>query len=206
MAIVYPLVMPISPRARELRVTAVSSVGSSISPWTFSENVQSHPGQRWEIDISLPPMLRDDAQDWIAFLLALNGQEGTFLAGDSTMESPRGPMGGSPVVSGAGQTGITLNVSGCTNNQTPWAKAGDPIQLGTGLTTRFHRVLSDANSNGSGQVSIDLWPRVRIAPSNGATILTRNTLGLWRLATSQNSWTVGTAMLHGMMIVAVEAL
>lgn len=73
------------------------------------------------------------AEDWIASLLALKGRQGTFLLGDSILKAPRGTALGTPVVSGAGQTGDTLITSGWPVASNGLLKKGDWIQLGSGL-------------------------------------------------------------------------
>ena len=86
---------------------AVNTVGMSMSPFTYQQ-VVAHAGQRWECDVTLPAMARADAEQWVAFLVSLRGQFGTFTLGDPVGASPRGSAGGTPLVNGASQTGGTL--------------------------------------------------------------------------------------------------
>ena len=110
-------------------------------------------------------MRRDDAEAWCAFLTALNGVEGTFLMG-----VPLGPAApsGSPTVSGANQTGNTLVTAGWTNDVA--IPAGTYFQLGSGGTSTLHKVAVAATASGAGAATLEVWPRVRTAPSNGAAL------------------------------------
>lgn len=206
MAITYPLTPPSDGYAR-VRFVAVDVVGMASSPFTLQQQVQRHAGQSWSIDVSLPPIRdRDTVEQWAAFLLSLNGREGTFLMGDPTRRAPRGSGGGTPLVKGASQTGQTLAIDGCPLSTTDWLRAGDYIQLGSGSTSRMHRLLADADTNGSGEVTLDIWPRLRESPADNAPITITSPKGLWRLASNERSWDVGIGMVFGFSFVAVEAM
>lgn len=206
MAITYPLTIP-SDRFASIRIIANDVVGISASPFTLEQQVQRHPGQAWSADIKLPPIRdRDVVEQWAAFLLSLNGREGTFLMGDPTRRTPRGAAGGTPLVKGAGQTGQTLAIDGCPLSTTDWLRAGDYIQLSSGSTARLHRLLTDADTNGSGEVTLDIWPGLRSSPGDNAAVTISSPQGLWRLASNERSWDVGAGMVFGFSFSAVEAL
>lgn len=90
MAITYPLNTPTNIGIANITLMAESAVAVSQSPFTFTQQVVAHPGQRWAASISLPPMKRVDAENWIAFLLSLKGPTGTFLLGDPNAVNPQG--------------------------------------------------------------------------------------------------------------------
>jgi len=206
MAISYPLTLPSHTGIAQINFRAINTVGMSMSPFTYAQQVVAHSGQRWEADITLPPMKRADAEQWIAWLVSLRGQLGTFTLGDPIGATPRGSAGGTPVVNGADQVGGTLVIDGCTASQTGWLKAGDYIQLGSGSTATLHKVLQDANSDGSGNVSLDIWPYIRSAPNDGSTVVTSNTVGKFRLASNEQNWSINEASIYGMTFGAVEAI
>ena len=206
MAISYPLTLPSHTGIAQIDFRAINTVGMSMSPFTYAQQVVAHSGQRWEADITLPPMKRADAEQWIAWLISLRGQLGTFTLGDPTGAIPRGSAGGTPVVNGADQVGGTLAIDGCTASQTGWLKAGDYIQLGSGSTATLHKVFQDADSDGSGNVSLDIWPYIRSAPTDGSTVVTSNTVGKFRLASNEQNWSINEASIYGMTFGAVEAI
>ena len=206
MAITYPLTLPSHTGIRNITLRAVNTVGLTQSPFTYAQQAVAHSGQRWEVDVTLPAMNRADAEQWVAFLISLRGQLGTFTLGDPVGASPRGSAGGTPLVNGASQIGGTLNIDGCTASQTGWLKAGDYIQLGTAGSATLHKVLADVDSNGSGQVAVDIWPYIRTAPSDNATVVVTNTVGRFRLASNEQNWSIRETALYGITFGGVEAI
>lgn len=92
MAITYPLNTPTNLGIANITLSAENAVAISQSPFTFQQQIVAHPGQRWAASVSLPPMKRQDAEYWIAFLLSLKGQVGTFLLGDPNCVAPQGSV------------------------------------------------------------------------------------------------------------------
>lgn len=206
MPITYPLALPSHTGIRSIELRATNAVAYSRSPFTFSGQSFAYPGQMWQADVTLPPMKRADAEMWVAWLVSLRGQLGTFTLGDPIGKTPRGALGGTPLVNGAGQTGQDLIIDGCSNSITGWLKAGDYIQLGSGSTARLHKVLADVNTNASGQATLTLWPNIRTAPADNAAVTVTNTVGLWRLASNESSWSVNEASVYGISFTAMEAV
>jgi len=209
MAESFPLSLPTHTGIAQIRLLARDVVGVSTSPFNLKQQIFRHPGQRWEADVTLPPMQRADAEQWAAFLLRLRGQYGTFLLGDPANATPRGTASatpGTPVVNGASQTGDELNIDGLPTSETGYLKAGDYIQLGTGATATLHKVLEDVDSNASGEATLNLWPQVRTAPADNAAVTVSNAQGNFRLASNETMWDINNATLYGITFGAVEAL
>lgn len=209
MTINYPLSLPTVTGVAQVELRAINAVAYSRSPFTFAGQAHAYSGQMWQADITLPAMKRDAAEEWISFLISLRGQYGTFLIGDPAAATPRGlasTLAGTPIVDGANQTGGTLNIAGASRNKTGWLKAGDYIQLGTGLNSRLHKVLTDTNTDNNGDCTVDLWPHIRTAPSNQASIITSSAKGLFRLVSNETSWSVSQASIYGITFGAVEVI
>jgi len=209
MAESYPLALPAHTGIAQIRLLARNVVGVSTSPFNLKQQVFRHPGQRWEADVTLPPLQRADAELWASFLLRLRGQQGTFLLGDPANATPRGTASatpGTPVVNGASQTGDELNIDGLPTSETGYLKAGDYIQLGSGATATLHKVLEDVDSNASGEATLNLWPQVRTAPADNAAVTVSNAQGNFRLASNETMWDINSATLYGITFGAVEAL
>ncbi len=85
-----------------------------------------------------------------------------------------GAYTGTPLVNGAGQTGSSIALDGFGNNITGALKKGDIISF-AGVTrvnpmtgqayadTSTHVVTADANSNGTGQVTVSIYPAITVS-------------------------------------------
>jgi len=209
MAISYPLSLPTSIGIASITLGAENAVAISQSPFTYSQQIVQHPGQRWTASVSLPPLRRDLMEPWVAFLLSLKGQYGTFLLGDPNCATPRGSASvtpGTPVVKGASQTGDELDIDGLPTSVTGYLLAGDYIQLGTAGTSTLHKILTDVNSNGSGEATLDLWPSIRTAPLDNATVVVSAAKGKFRLANNIQQWEINNMSNYGITFDCVEAI
>lgn len=181
MAITYPLTFPTSFGFSTFSIAPDNAVAVAESEFTYEAQVQEHQGQAWEVSGALELLNRDQAEEYNAFITALNGRKGTFLLGPAGSGTTRGIATGTPVVMGAAQTGAELITDGWTISQTGILKAGDFIQLGTGATSTLHRILVDADSDGSGEATLDIWPNIITALADNATIVVSNPVGLFRM-------------------------
>lgn len=151
---------------------------TSQSPYTLAQQRFDHMGERWRAKITLPAMQRENASAWRAWVSAVSRSTGSFYLGDPYEPIPRGLALGSPTVSGGSQTGRTLVTTGWAASITGILLAGDWIQVGT----RLYMVQTDCNSDASGNATLELFPRVSTAPSNGATVVTNSPVGLFRIS------------------------
>lgn len=189
----YPLSLPSSPGFTVTNFGLRRAVGETRSPFTLSSQVQRHQGAAWFAQLSLPPMLRADAEEWNAFLLKLNGRYGYFLMGDPDAGTPRGTNSGTPVVAGGSQTGNNLNTDGWGNNETV-LRRGDYFQT---ASNTLHKLTDDATSNGSGEATLVFEPPIYSAPSDNSGLTTTNARGLFRLASNDVSWSVNSLHVYG---------
>ena len=209
MTLSYPLSTPTNIGIANITLSAENAVAISQSPFTYQQQVVAHPGQRWAASISLPPMKRPDAEYWVAFLLSLKGQIGTFLLGDPNCVTAQGSASttpGTPLVNGAGQTGDTLIIDGLPVSTTGYLLPGDYIQLGSSTTTQFYKVLTQVNTSVSGGATLDLWPNLRSSPADNATIIVANTKGRFRLKDNVTQWGINEISSYGITFDCVEAL
>ena len=209
MAISYPLNLPTNKGIMRVVMRARNVTGMSRSPFTGSIQIYLWPGEWWEAECTLPQMNRHDAELWTTFLLSLRGTSGTFLLWDPSARSPQGLASGTPVVNGSGQTGLQLATRGWTPSTSGILLAGDYIQLGASdavPSQRLYKVLTPANSDGDGNATLDIFPRLRESPADGDTITTTNPVGTFRLALNQSEWDVDAAHIFGISFKALEAI
>lgn len=188
MTITFPLTMPGERSFANVSIRANNIVEANPSPFTGNEQFYEHQGNWWTADIVLPPLKGANAARWQAFLTSLRGRAGTFLMGDPSYSGPRGAASGAPQVNGAGQTGNTLVVDGWTPSVTGILLAGDRIGMGSGSTSRMHMVLQDVNSNGSGQATLDIWPRLSYSPADNTVLEVQYPRAVFRLLQNDTGW------------------
>lgn len=388
MTISYPLSTPTNIGIANITLSAENAVAISQSPFTYQQQVVAHPGQRWAASISLPPMKRPDAEYWVAFLLSLKGQIGTFLLGDPNCVTAQGsatarrnilayseqmdngywtlsaatvtanagtapnntvtadnlientvntshylgrniawvsgttytlsvyvkrPVGSvrnvrvsfpaaqfgstsaaffdtstgavistdggvatttetlangwfrfsiskaaaasatddlrfslvlgtsnfsytgdgtsglsfwgaqlevgssptayqgvvasyGPLVNGGSQVGDALVIDGCSPSVTGFLLPGDYIQLGSSTTTQLYKVLTQVDTDASGNATLDLWPNLRSSPADNSTIIVANTKGRFRLKDNVTQWGINEISSYGITFDCVEAL
>jgi hypothetical protein len=206
MSISFPLAMPTTRAPMRVDFRAETQAGFSESPFSFSPQTYLWPAERWLGSMEWGVLGRADSDVVAAFYLALNGREGSFLMGDLMRTVPRGTWAGqSPLVNGASQTGKVLNIDGVTPTTTT-CLSGDWFQLGTGATSRIYRLTKDATANGSGQVTLDFWPRLRETPADNAALTLASPKGLFMLAGNTRGWTQADVREFGIALEFVEDL
>lgn len=209
MAISYPLSLPTTIGIENITLRAANAVAISESPFTYRQQIVSHPGQRWEASIRIPPVRKDLADAWVAFILSLKGPVGTFLLNDPDKVDPSGSASvtaGTPLVNGGGQTGDELNVNGLPPNINGYLLAGDYIQVGSGSTATLHKVLQDVDTNFSGEAILDIWPNLRFSPADASSVVVSNAKGRFRLKSNVNSWEIDNSSAYGINFEAVEVV
>lgn len=204
MAISYPLSFPSALTVSSISIAPRNAVERSESPFTFEEQIYDLGGEMITISGTMPLMTREQAEAYVSFLFKLKGRRGTFLF-PIPNSTPRGVATGTPLVDGAGQTGNSLNIKGMTVSTTNIFKAGDWLNLGTGSSTRLHKILDDANSDGAGKVTVNIWPSLRSSPADGAAITITNCKALLRLANDEG-YSIDTNKMYFMQFSAMEAL
>ena len=194
MAISYPVNTPTNIGIANITFSAENAVAISQSPFTFQQQVVAHPGQRWAASISLPPMKRQDAEAWVAFLLSLYGQVGTFLLSDPNCPAPRGTATSATLSGSARSSSPTITMTGTL-------LAGDYISLGSGTSTRLHKVVQDRSGNGT----LEVWPALR-SSYTGVSVDLTSAKGLFRLKENITQWSINEVSSYGITFDCVEAL
>lgn len=202
MSISYPIALPDPAGFRSITLRAVEIAGMTRSIFSGARQVQSSvSGEYWEADVVIKPMKRAAGEAYVAWMLSLKGPVGSFYLGDPAGKTPRGTISGSPTVNGASQTGSSLVIAGGAGTLLP----GDYIQIGSGATQRLYKNLTTATL-GSGN-SLDIWPKLRESPSNGAAVVYTNCKGVFALGDAfKPAWSIDFALLYGISFSATEAI
>ena len=197
------LALPSKPSFSQAEFTMQDKVAANPSPWTQQAQILDWQVDWWEAKASLPQMTRLQAQQWMAFLAEIRGMGGAFLLGDPLASSPSGLARGIPVVNGANasRSGV-LNIRGLAPSLYGQLLPGDYLQIGM----RLHMNLDTANSDSSGNASLNIWPRIREAPNDGDPVILHNPRGLFRLADNKRTYSLAVTKLYGISISLTEAL
>ena len=208
MAITYPLTMPTHTGIAQIELRTINAVAYSRSPFTFSGQAHAYAGQMWQADISLPPMKRNAAEQWVAWLISLKGQLGQFYLGDPLACTPMGSARDADtiLVNGALTDGSAIAIDSAPTSQTDYLKAGDYMQIGAGNSRQLFKVLQDVDTNASGQATVDVWPNVRTSIADNAPVTVQSAKGLFRLSSNEQAWSVSEASVYGITFGAMESL
>lgn len=194
MAIAFPLTMPSVGSIRSIEIRSNNAVAISQSPFTYESQAQKFPGQRWVADVSLAPMKRADAEQWVAWMLSLNGSYGTFLLGDPLGTQPRGTVSSATITGSVGASSVAVTMTGTL-------LAGDWIQLGAGISASLHKVLVDQSGSGT----LEIYPALRRNVTSEAVSFT-NAKGVFRLSSNESAYSISNVEIYGMNFGAMEAV
>lgn len=147
------------------------------SPLSRASQQQVRGGSRWMSEVTLAPMTMQQARPILSWLEDVQAHGHFFTLGDVEAGTALGVATGAPVLDGASQTGSTLNTRGWTASTAGILQAGDFIQIGDELK----RVVSDVNSNASGEAEVNITPPLRGTFADGVGIQVSNTGALMRL-------------------------
>ena len=206
MPVIYPIEFPSNIGIANFSFGLRVAVARTESPFSFVEQVVKYSGEILEIEVALPPLFRDDAEEFNAFLFKLRGRFGTFLIGDPNGVNPRGSWGGTPVIDGAGQTGDELHITGLPPSVVNVGRTGDYIQLGTGANARLYKLLENASSNAAGEATLLLAPNLRTSPENGSEVIYQNAKGVFRLGENLQGFKINDNSIYSLQFKATESL
>lgn len=172
----FPSVAP-----RSVSITPTSNTAAFRSPLSGAIQTVDRGGETIRMVMNFVNLYGDDKAELQGFLVKLNGQQHRFTAHDPS-HIQRGSLGGSPVVSGGGQTGTSINLSGASGSN-PWIRTGDHFSIDGHLKI----ATADANQSG-GSVTVTFGPRILVAPSGGASVTVTDPHGTFMLASPATGW------------------
>jgi len=210
MAYSYPLTVP-NHNFASMSMRMVRKIGSSISPFTYKQQVFEHPGVRWEAEVTLPPLTYNEARDWEAFFAELRGTVGTFKMYNPLNSEPRGTANDATLLN----TGTTIPEAGnhfivLTQNNlgSSTLKKGDYMSIkynNDADRPHLHMVVEDATITNGSDTTVYIQPPLRAGGTAGSFVDVTNPDGIWRLATPNIDWSINEASLYGFTFACVEA-
>jgi hypothetical protein len=208
MAITYPLSLPTAIGMEAITLKADNSVAVSQSPFTGDQQVLKYPREMWSASVVIPPVHKDLAEPWVAFLLSLRGSYGTFYLNDPLRTEPQGAARDTDTITvdGAVSSGSSITIDTDQNSVTDYLKAGDYISIGSGTNTQLFKVLQDVDTNSTGGCTLDVWPNVRTSISDAATVTVESAKGVFRLSGNTQEWQINLGNSYGIRFDAMEAI
>lgn len=167
-----------------------------------SVQTASLPGDKWADVLTFTNVVDPAARILRAFLASLRGESGRFYLGPQDYHRA-GSAPGSPLVKGAGQTGLTITTDGWTPSQSGILLTGDYIQIGAELKM----ITADANSDSGGNATLSFTPPIRVSPADNSAIETTAPKCIMKLKdNSQARWPSQPGRIYAMSIAVEEAL
>ena len=201
----YPLTLPTVTGIKTQNFGLNRVVAVTESPFTNQEQVYEHDGAQWKATFTLPPMKKEKAAVWLAFLMSLRGRRGTFKIGDQDRKTIQGTATGTVLVKGAAQTGNAINLDGFTASRANVFLAGDYIQINSYL----YMVTANVTANGSGEATVYVEPSLRTgieAINDNTTVVYTNTTTVMRLDNNELNWDTDKVSVYGISFSCSEAL
>ncbi len=198
MTITYPLAIP-SDLISQIIYIQVNKTGVVASAFTGSEEKQVFEGQWWIAQVAFANLTRDDAEDLLGTLAALRGRQGTCILTDVVNASPRGAakdVPSSPRIDGSDQQGGTVKIKSGPASTVSWLRRGDRIQIGPDTRPRYHVVLEDATTDGSGKATLSIWPLLKAPVVDNDPVAYTNPKGLFELDSNQLEYTITSPTIY----------
>lgn len=177
----FPTTVGIQSMTMRLR----SATAMTESVFTYDQQVFSHPGVRWEAEVTLPPMTRAQAKEYEGFFASLRGMKETFTMGNPLHT-----------------TNVTGTITGSTNDTqitesfTGTHAVGDYFKVGPHL----HIITEIVNST-----TIKIMPPLRNSFTDATVDFTYPT-GSWRLASNEIGWNINQASIYGFSFSCIESI
>lgn len=154
---------------------------------------------RWRVSLRSPQALQfAQAAQWEAVILQLRGGVNHLAVPDPVRQVPQGTMRGTLTLNGAHSAGaVALSVTGGAGQASTTLKAGDWLQIGTGVgTSQLVKVMADTTANGSGVIALTVEPPLRTAFSGGTAVTWNSPLGYYKQV-GEATWSYGPGRTTG---------
>ena len=193
---------PLTPSPSAIKIQSLAPTRVSVSH-SLRRSTRTTGAQRWVVTADWEGLNRAQFAPIQAFVIAQRGQWDSFSMVLPGHKAPQGVASGTPLVSGANQSGRTLVTKGWSASVNGILKAGDFIGI-TGQT-KVYMVTSDANSDASGNATLNIEPALMAVPTDGAALTVRNVPFTLALASDTIEMGVQPPVLYNFSLSLVEA-
>lgn len=156
-----------------------------------SENVRKTGSQYYRCTLKWNRLTEAEFAPVNAFIESLRGRFTPFTVVLPLISTPQGAGGGSPVVVGAAQTGLVLDVDGCPVSTPGWLKANDVFKLAA--QSKVYRLAADADTDGTGAVSLQLVQPLMESPADNEVLTIIDVPFTMRRGSDVQKFTLGDA-------------
>ena len=193
---------PSTPSPSGIKIQSLAPTRVSVAH-SLRRSTRTTGAQRWVVTADWQGLTRAQFAPIQAFVIAQRGQWDSFSMVLPGHKAPQGVASGTPLVNGASQSGRTLVTKGWSASVNGILKAGDFIGI-TGQT-KIYMVTSDANSDASGNATLNIEPALMAAPTDGAALTVRNVPFTLALASDTIEMGVQPPVLYNFSLSLVEA-
>lgn len=185
MSITGPIALPAKPGLRADTINLLDWGGALKPQNGGAVQTLMRLGSRFQIMLTLPPMPTEPlGRIWAARLMKgkLYGVIVPFGQDGFTIGTP-----GSFVVDGANQAGSTINLRGGT----PYygIREGQAFSVYSNNRHYLHMAAANVIASGTGTVSLDIYPMLRVIPSDGDTVSFGQPVIQGSLSGTETKWT-----------------
>lgn len=194
------------PTTPSFRVARFRSISPTLISRTVNMRRQARKigGQAWTFSAKYPVMTREDFAPVMAFIVAQEGEFGTFTMVLPEFSTPRGDISGStPLVNGASQTGASLITDGWKPSTTA-LKAGDVFKLAG--NNKVYMVTADVVSDVSGAATMNFKPELIVSPSNNEALTVSDVPFTMALTNEVQEFALSTALHFGYEVDVEEVI
>jgi len=193
-------VLPSLPLGSQTNIRLKSNANILESSFGGPSQRNAKMGDRWTLEVVCRPMRAAQANPVITALL--QGLSEKLIA---RVPQPGFEIGspGNPVVSGAGQAGSSLTISGFTPGYQ--IRNGQFFSIVAGGVRYLHRVRADATANGSGAAVVQFLPMLKVSPPAGSVCEFAEPKIEGLVDGAEQGWTVGLVANVGLTFKINEA-
>jgi len=191
--------LPITPPPRAATPRYLDFGADLVPPLGGAAQRLNRIGNRFAIDVELPPMQEALARPYLAALIRAKTEGAVleFPQPDLVIGTP-----GTPRILGGSQAGETLVIDGLTTGYV--MRAGQFFSILHGGRRYLHMNNMNATASGAGQVTLSISPMLRIIPADNAVVEIAQPMIEGFIAGSELPWTLDVAQIYGLSFSITE--